>query len=560
MVRVGNRLLETLEVEVSLPAEGTRLGSFGAARSAFLPHLPYHLEAGPMRSNPLPIGVAGAPIVIEHEETGEAGQEVTLPCEVQGRFDRARDKDRFRFAARKDQDLWFGVVAERMGTSSDPSLRIERAVKDEGGVEQFREVGAADDLGNDPGERYFPLSCRDAEMALKIPEDGIYRITIMNQTGSGGADQVYRLILREPQPDFDLVAVPSEQFRLQNRVDVLTPVLRPGGSAELRVLALRREGFDGEIELAVDGLPPGVSCPPVKMGGGRTATLSLVATSDAPRWDGLIRIRGVSGGLTRVARLGAVPWPVNDWSKQFFETRLGPSVPLSVTDAEKAPVTVQLPESRAIEIAMGEKLELPVRLVRNLPNTGEFVLRGDGLPHKTGELKLAGGSDQGALLIASGKPGEFPLEPGTWTFRIRAEGASKYQPSQADAMHARARHRRLVDRKREHLEQLARLKEARDQALQRLDEVQRELGAGVDPDGSEKVREVRSQLAEAGEGLQAARETALSLQSEVVRAAADAKAAADLVKERDVRTVSYSDPITITVNPAPDPDGQNPDP
>ncbi len=71
---------------------------------------------------------------------------------------------------------------------------------------------------------------------------------------------------------------------------------------------------------------------------------------------------------------------------------------------------------------------------------------------------------------------------------------------------------------------------------------------------------MRSQLAEAGEGLQAARETALSLQSEVVRAAADAKAAADLVKERDVRTVSYSDPITITVNPAPDPDGQNPDP
>lgn len=545
-ILVGNRLLEMQEVEINLPAEGATTRSYGAVRPAFLPHIPYHLAAGSLKSNSLPIGIASAPVVIEREDSGEAGQEISIPGEVHGHFARARDKDRFRFTAKKDEELWIEVIAERLGASADPSLRIERVTKSDDGVEQFQQISAADDLGNDPGERLFPLPCRDAELSLKIPEDGVYRITVMNQTGSGGLDQIYRLVVREPRPDFDLVALPWEQFRVRNQVDVLTPILRPGGSTELRILALRNEGFGGEIELTVEGLPPGVTCSPVKMGGGRSATIALTAAPNAARWDGLIKVRATSGDLTREARLGTVPWAVNDWSKQYFETRLGPSVPLSVTDAEKAPVTVLAPESRAFEIAIGDKLELPIRLLRKIPNNGEFVLRADGLPHKTAELKMSADTDKGTLVIASGKPDEFPREPGTWTFRMRAEGTINYQPSEATAVHARALHQRLVERKREHSDQLVKLKEARDQTAQQLDE----LEGAIEPVGSEKEKTSRSHLIAADEHLQAARETAAGFQAAVLRAAADAKSANELVKPRDVRIVIYSEPITITVKRA----------
>ena len=92
--------------------------------------------------------------------------------------------------------------------------------------------------------------------------------------------------------------------------------------------------------------------------------------------------------------------------------------------------------------------------------------------------------------------------------------------------------------------------EARDRALQQLDEVEQEFDGSVDPAGSEKVRELRSRLNDADARLQAAQETAASFQAAVIRAAADAKSAAELVKERDVRIVTYSEPITITVTPA----------
>ncbi len=155
---------------------------------------------------------------------------------------------------------------------------------------------------------------------------------------------------------------------------------------------------------------------------------------------------------------------------------------------------------------------------------------------------MSSSAEKGAIVIASGKQDEFRGEPGSWTFRIRAEGTVKYRPSKATVLHARALHQGLVKRKREHGDQLAKLKEARNQALQQLDE-------GV---GSEKVQALSSQLDDADEKLQAAQETAAHLQAAVIRAAADAKSAAELVKERDVRIVTYSQPITITVTPAPE--------
>ncbi len=551
-VLAGNRLLESLEVQINLPPGGGGTHRFGPAHPAFMPHVPYRLPGNGLLSNPLPISLTTAPVVLAREEKGDAPQEVAIPCEIHGRFDRTRDRDCFQFRAKKDQAFWVAVLSERLGVSADPTFRIERITTDEKGTTQFQQVATADDLGNDPGERYFPLPCRDAETAFTAPEDGLYRLTLTNQTGSGGEDQVYRLVLREPRPGFDLIAIPWERTRVGNRVDIAMPNLSPGGAVEFRVLALRHEGFSGEIDLSAEGLPDGATSTPVKMGGNRSAILTILATPDAPRWDGMIVIRGTSGNLTSEARFGTTPWSIRDWSKQYFETRLGPRIPLSITDSGKALVTFRPPQQNGLEITVGENLELPVQLLRQSSATGEITIRADGLPDKTGELKLSGNTEQGTLVLSSGKENEFPREPGRWTFRLRAEGKSRHQPSKATADHARARHQNLVARKRAHADALVELTNARDQVSQQLDEAEREITTPGDPAAHRNIESLRSRLNGAYDQLQAAQEKAAALQSAVLAAAAAVKSANDLVKARDVQVLSYSEPITVTVKPAPD--------
>ena len=53
----------------------------------------------------------------------------------------------------------------------------------------------------------------------------------------------------------------------------------------------RRDEFDGEIAVSVEGLPPGVTCPGAVLGGGVTeGSLVLVAAEDASAWAGPIKI------------------------------------------------------------------------------------------------------------------------------------------------------------------------------------------------------------------------------------------------------------------------------
>ena len=96
------------------------------------------------------------------------------------------------------------------------------------------------------------------------------------------------------------------------------------------------------------------------------------------------------------------------------------------------------------------------------------------------------------------------------------------------------------------------LTNARDQVSQQLDEAEREITTPGDPAAHRNIESLRSRLNGAYDQLQAAQEKAAALQSAVLAAAAAVKSANDLVKARDVQVLSYSEPITVTVKPAPD--------
>src|SRR5205814_7898688 len=105
-----------------------------------------------------------------------------------------------------------------------------------------------------------------------------------------------------------------------------------------------RDNFNGEIQLAVGGLPRGVVCasapiPPDKNSG----LLFLTAAEDAEDWSGPIQVVGKAkiGGaeVAREARAGSVTWSVPDYNNQPVRPRLTRDLFLTVITAEAAPIT-----------------------------------------------------------------------------------------------------------------------------------------------------------------------------------------------------------------------------
>lgn len=112
------------------------------------------------------------------------------------------------------------------------------------------------------GDREFPTAHRDAAARWEVSESGSYRILVRDgfRRSDGSAQYPYRLSLRREAPDFQLVVFPMPPARAgeDRSIPVLPSVLRRDQTLAFRVVAFRRDGFQGEIELSASNLPPGV--------------------------------------------------------------------------------------------------------------------------------------------------------------------------------------------------------------------------------------------------------------------------------------------------------------
>ncbi len=98
------------------------------------------------------------------------------------------------------------------------------------------------------------------------------------------ARNIYRLIIRKPTPDFAIVAWPlHRECRNGDRNALSKPIaLRPGQTMPLDVVAIRRDGFDGPIEIGMEGLPDGVRAAGLTIAAGQThGHLLVTADPDA---------------------------------------------------------------------------------------------------------------------------------------------------------------------------------------------------------------------------------------------------------------------------------------
>jgi hypothetical protein len=202
----------------------------------------------------LPLKIAGAavgpvqavvtdlPLTVEsasENNSPETAQPVTAPGAVSGRIESEADVDCFTFTAKKGQRFTFEVIANRAGSELDSNLRVLEAdpKKPKG-----RQLAENDDM------RLFRRGFSDSLVEFwAAPADGTYAVEVRDLHLRGGAAYTYCLQITPAEPTFELY------------LDTDKTQVAPGTCGVLFVNAVRKNGFAGEIQLAVDGLPQGVT-------------------------------------------------------------------------------------------------------------------------------------------------------------------------------------------------------------------------------------------------------------------------------------------------------------
>lgn len=370
-------------------------------------------------------------------------QKITLPCDIAGSFFPAADVDSYEFTAKKGEVWWVEVASERLGLNTDPFVLVQQVKKD-GGKEILTDVAELYDIAppmkvTSNGYSYdgppYDAGSPDVNGKFEVKEDGTYRLQVRDLFGGtrSDANNVYRLIVRQAAPDFSLAAWAVHMtLRNGDRAALSKPMaLRAGETRAFEVVVQRRDGFDGEIEIAMENLPPGVSAAGIKIAKGKPyGHLILTAAADAKSGFSLATITGkamVNGtAVTRPVRLASMEWPVKDAKGEIPSPRLMADIPVSVSDSEQAPLTIAAAENKVFEAKAGETLKIPLKLTwRNEFNGSSIKVKayGDGFSAiKEFDIPIKAATHEAVIDLAALK-----IAPGDYTFAFQSLGICKYR-------------------------------------------------------------------------------------------------------------------------------------
>jgi len=368
-------------------------------------------------------------------------QKIMLPCDIAGAFFPAADVDSYEFTAKKGETWWVEVASERLGLNTDPFVLVQQ-VKKVGDKETLTDVAELYDIAppmkvTSNGYSYdgppYDAGSPDVNGKFEIKEDGTYRLQVRDLFGGtrSDANNVYRLIVRQATPDFSLAAWAVHMtLRNGDRASLSKPMaLRAGDSRAFEVVVQRRDGFDGEIDITMENLPPGVTAAGLGIAKGKPyGHLILTASSDAKRGFSLAKLMGkatINGTVvTRPVRVASMEWPVKDAKGEIPAPRLMADVPVSVTDSEKAPITIAA-ENKLWEAKVGETLKIPLKITwRNEFNGTSIKVKayGEGFTGiKEFDIPIKAATQDAVIDLAALK-----VAPGDYTMAFQSLGICKY--------------------------------------------------------------------------------------------------------------------------------------
>ncbi|MDA1212805.1 MAG: hypothetical protein O2955_09810, partial [Planctomycetota bacterium] len=299
-MKVDGQPLQKLDVSVALPENPSSqltaelLDPVMADADGFK----YIFTDGTVTANPMTIFFATAPTATEVEpnNTPAEAQTVTIPIELTGQSQIRGDIDWYQFTAKAQEVYYVEVFGQRNGISLDPYFVLEQVTVNDKGEETVTAITTQDDNGTNLAPNVFDTVADDPVFRFVVPADGNYRVSVRDKYFETRGDPrlTYRLAIRQETPDYRLVVLPLQPVAPGQKIaGTWSSNLRRGDNYEIEVLAFRRDGFNGPIDVNIEGLPEGVVCRGTTIGPNQTsAVLVLTATEDAAPWSGTIQAVG----------------------------------------------------------------------------------------------------------------------------------------------------------------------------------------------------------------------------------------------------------------------------
>jgi hypothetical protein len=201
-----------------------------------------------------------ATLLVDDTPAHSGGAHLHPPAAVNS-VARYREPERFTFDAAAGQTLVFETRAQRFGSPADTKLRVLDA--------SGQEVAMNDD-GAFPGAQFN----KDSLLVHTFKEAGRYLLEIRNLYKTTGEHYPYHLVVRPPQPRYELI------------YDTDNPWIIAGAEGTLKLTIARRDGFQGPVKPALPDPPEGIEA---KVGDGR---ISFRAASLPPATAAEIHVPG----------------------------------------------------------------------------------------------------------------------------------------------------------------------------------------------------------------------------------------------------------------------------
>jgi hypothetical protein len=360
------------------------------------------LPLGDQAGNPAAMIVSGLPLVRESDaanDSPDTAQAISFPVGLNGRCEREGDVDCFAFEAKKGDALSLEIVARRRLSAMDSHLRVLDS--------QGKQLALNDDLKL--GKRNHADSWQENWVA---PADGRFVVEVRDVHLRGGPQYPYFLQVTRSQPYFELY------------LDTDKTQIGPGGAAAIFVRIERKNGFTGEVQLAIDGLPHGVtaSCGRILSDKGQDGCIVLEADADAPPSAAEIVVTGTAKHTLPDGQVLDLPaaadvyqetyqpgggrghWPVAGHAVCVTEYGDLRAVSLSTYDVTLKPgeaAKIEVTIDRSPEVNANVTLDMMMRhLNSNYANT---LPQGVTLDDKEAQSLLAGSATKGYLTLKAAK-------------------------------------------------------------------------------------------------------------------------------------------------------------
>lgn len=340
----------------------------------------------------VPFRISPYPGVLEAEPNNAVAEATpgTVPGAFDGVIGEANDVDWYKFDAKKGEVYDIRVWARALGSPLDSVLTVANA--------EGSGIASDDDAAN-----------IDSSLRFTVPDDGTYTILVQDHLKRGGETFAYRV---EAMP-----VKPSVVVRLLENDPVQATV--PQGGTFMTLVSASRAEFDGNLALAFDGLPEGVTVHTREIPAGQsTIPVVFEAAADAPIAGSLVSVTAshtpesqepITGGLLQNVRLiqGENDTTFYGWDIDR----------MAVAVSEPAPFKVSIVPPKVPLVRQG-RMDLKVVAERAEGFTAPIELRMPWTPSgvSSGTSQIAEGATETTLRIEANNGAPI----GTWDLAIEA--------------------------------------------------------------------------------------------------------------------------------------------